>query len=174
MTAETVVPETISRVIEVSSLEETGTRHVLEPTETELAAIARRLDLPAVNKLRGEFKLTPTPVGVDIVLHIDAETVRTCVASLEPMIEKIREEIRMSFDRNYVEDDAEDFSESVILREPLRGGEIDIGELLVQHLSLSLNPFPRRADAESLAGKFRDAPLSSPFSALKGLVDRES
>ncbi|OFW98773.1 MAG: hypothetical protein A3E78_06685 [Alphaproteobacteria bacterium RIFCSPHIGHO2_12_FULL_63_12] len=174
MTAENIVPETISRVIDVGSLEETGARHVLEPTQTELAAIARRLGIPAVNKLRGEFELTPTHAGADVILRLDAETVRTCVASLEPMLETIREEIRMSFDRNYVEDDAEDFSEDDVLREPLLGGEIDIGELLVQHLSLLLDPYPRKTDAESLAGKFRDATLLSPFSSLKGLVDRES
>ncbi|MEK7265027.1 MAG: hypothetical protein AAB227_02910 [Pseudomonadota bacterium] len=174
MTADIALPPTFSRIIDVKTLDEAGARHVLEPTQAELSAIARRLDIPAIKRLRGEFTLKPTHAGVDIALKLDAEAARICVASLEPLDETIREEIKMSFDRNYAEDETEDFDDSDIVREPLKGGEIDIGELLVQYLSLSLDPFPRKAGAESLTEKFRDAALSSPFSALKGFGDRES
>ena len=175
MTAPLANRETISQVIDVSALDHSGARHILEPTDAERAAIARRLDIPAIKTLRGEFLLTPTRGGVDIVLKLAAEAERICIASLEPVDETIREEIRMSFDRNFAEEEnGDDFSESEILREPLEGDEIDIGEVLVQHLSLSLDPYPRRKDAESLAEKFRGAALSTPFSAIKGFADRES
>lgn len=174
MTASGVKHETISRLVDVASLDAQGADYVVEPTEAERAAIARRLDIPAVNRLRGEFQLTPVRGGVDILLRIDAEAERICVASLEPMRETIREDIRMQFDRNYVEDESDDLADSDLLREPLAGDDIDLGELLVQHLSLSLDLYPRKEGAESLADKFRSAASASPFSVLKGLADRDS
>ncbi len=165
---------TISRIVELASIDEGGAGYVVEPNETERAAIAKRLDIPALAKLRGAFTLTPVRGGVDVRLSLDAVAERTCVASLEPMTETIREEFRLQFDRNYEEQDIDELIESEILREPLEGDEIDLGEILVQHLSLSLDPYPRKPDVPSLAEKFRDATSASPFSALKGLVDRES
>lgn len=174
MTAPGVKYETISRLVDVASLDASGGDYVIEPTEAERAAIAKRLGIPAIKSLRGEFRLTPLRGGVEIRLKIDAEAERICVASLEPMRETIREEIRMQFDRNYAEDESDDLADSELLREPLDGDELDLGELLVQHLSLSLDPYPRKEGAEGLADKFRDATSSSPFSALKGLADHES
>ncbi len=174
MRADSANAETISRVVDIGSLDGSGVRHVLEPTEAERAAIARRLGIPAIKSLRGEFLLTPTRGGVDIALNLSAVTERICVASLEPLDEVVHEEIRMAFDRNFNELDTEELGEGDISREPLEGDEIDIGELLVQHLSLSLDPFPRKKDAASLSERFRDAASSSPFSVLKGLADRES
>lgn len=174
MTAPSVKHDTISRLVDVASLDASGADYIIEPTEAERAVIAKRLDIPAIKSLRGEFQLTPVRGGVDIRLKVDAEAERICVASLEPMRETIREEIRMQFDRNHVEGESDDIADSELLREPLEGDELDLGELLVQHLSLSLDPYPRKDGAESLADKFRDAASSSPFSALKGLADRES
>lgn len=174
MNKERVKPETISRIIEVTSLDESGARFLLEPSAAERSAIAQRLEIPAIRSLRCEFFLTPTRSGVNLVLKLDAEAERICVTSLEPLVESIREEIRISFDRNYVENENDEFSENEVLREPFEGDEIDIGEILVQHLSLSLDPYPRKKGATNLSEKFRDAALSSPFSALKGLADHES
>ncbi|MGD9801132.1 MAG: hypothetical protein AB7V02_11105, partial [Parvularculaceae bacterium] len=59
-------------------------------------------------------------------------------------------------------------------REPLDGDEIDLGELLVQHLSLALDPYPRKDGAESLLETYRNAATASPFAGLKGLKDPDS
>lgn len=170
MTAPGAKHDTISRIVDISVLDAAGAKFVVEPNEEERAAIAKRLDIPAVRKLRGDFLLTPIRGGVDIALILDAETERACVASLEPMTETIREEVRVEFDRNYAEEEDRDFSETGILREPLDSAEVDLGELLVQHLSLSLDPYPRKDGAERLADKFRDATSVSPFLPLKGLA----
>lgn len=161
---------TISRIVDISVLDAAGARFIVEPSEEERAAIAKRLDVPAIRKLRGDFLLTANRGGVAIVLIIDAETERTCVASLELMTEEIREEARIEFDRNYAGEEDRDFAETEVMREPLETAEIDLGELLVQHLSLSLDPYPRKDGAESLADKFRDATSVSPFLPLRGLA----
>ena len=74
----------------------------------------------------------------------------------------------MVFDRRFIELDDEGDNEDE-WREPLEGDEIDLGELLVQHLSLALDPYPRLEGAESLLPEYRTATLSSPFAALKDL-----
>ena len=58
-------------------------------------------------------------------------------------------------------------------REPLETATIDLADMLVQHLSLSLDPHPRKPGAKSLLEDYRDAASPSPFAVLKGLVDRD-
>lgn len=174
MTEPPAVQDTISRFVDITTVDAGGADFVIETNEGERAAIAKRLDIPGLQSLRGSFRLTPVRGGVEVRLALDAVAERICVASLEPMTETIREEFTLVFDRNFEADDLDEFAESETLREPLEGDEIDLGEILVQHLSLSLDPFPRKSGAESLADKFRDATSASPFSALKGLVDRDS
>ena len=174
MTAAQFLHDTISRPVDFASLAEGGADYLIEPREEERAAIARRLGIPAITKLRGQFHLTLVRGGVDARLAIDAETQRTCVASLEPMAEIIREIILMQFRRDFAENEVDAATDGDILLELLAGDEIDLGELLVQHLALSLDPYPRIEGALSLAEKYRDAASPSPFSALKGLANRDS
>lgn len=165
--------ETISRTIEISSIQPEGARFVIEPTADERAAIAERLAAPSIDRLTGDFLVTPVRGGAEVTLRLKAAAGRICVASLEPMTEEIDEEIRMLFDRSFNQDTEEEDGDG-LLREPLDGDEIDLGELLVQHLSLSLAPYPRKEGADSLAQKYCDAASTSPFDALKGLAARES
>jgi uncharacterized metal-binding protein YceD (DUF177 family) len=165
--------KTISTVIDIQSLPEAGAEYKLEPNDDERRAIAARLDVQSVDTLRGEFAIRAVRGGVEIEMRINATVGRICVSSLEPMTEAIDEKIKISFERNYSEDiECEDQDD--ILREPLDGEDIDIGELLVQHLSLGLDPYPRKAGALGLVDKYRDAASTSPFDALKGLAKRET
>lgn len=174
MTAAGNPHDTISRLVDISTIAEGGAGYVIEPSEHERAAIAKRLSIPAITRLRGQFHLERMRGGVDAQLTINAETERTCVASLEVMTETIHEKILMQFRRDLEETETDDAIDSEVLLEPLEGDEIDLGELLVQHLALSLDPYPRIEGAQSLAEKYRDAASPSPFSALKGLAERDS
>jgi hypothetical protein len=163
---------TFSHLVELASLPEQGASIVIQPDAKERDAIAARLDLPALPRLRGEFSLRPFSGGVDIDLLLDAEAQRVCVVTLEPMTEIIHEEIAMQFSRDL--NDEEIDPDDPIMREPLEGEAIDLGEILVQHLSLSLAPHPRKADADQVLEKYRGAASTSPFAGLKGLIDREN
>lgn len=174
MTAADGKPEIFSRIVEIASLDPDGADYVIEPNEAEREAIAGRLDIPALKELRGAFKLTPIRGRVNVLLLIEAEAVRSCVVSLEPMAETIREYVEMQFSRAFEETESDEAQEDGIFREPLIDDQIDLGELLTQHLSLSLAPYPRREGAKSLAENFRDATSASPFSVLKGLIGRET
>lgn len=163
---------TFSHVIDVASLEAAGLRVVLEPNENERRAIADRLEIPSLNRLKGEFAVTPFADGVEVRLILDAKAERQCVVTLEPMIKTIREEVTMRFEKPFEEDANEDEDDS-ILREPLESDVIDLGEILVQNLSLALDPYPRKDNADAHLEKYRDAAPASPFDALKGLFDRD-
>lgn len=162
-----------SRDFALAALGPEGARVRIEAGPAERAAIAERLGLPSLVRLAGEFALTPFRGGIDLRLSIDAEAQRQCVVSLEAMSETIRDEIRMRFERGVDPDELDDSIDDGVMREPLEGDAIDLGELLVQQLSLSLDPYPRKTGADPLLGKYRDATSPSPFAVLKGAVDRE-
>lgn len=171
MTAESK-DATFSHVIDVVSLDAAGLHVVLEPGESERKAIADRLEIPSLNRLKGDFAVTPFAGGVEVRLILDAEAERQCVVSLEPMTETTCEETTMRFEKSFEEDANED-EDGSILREPLEGDVIDLGEILVQTLSLALDPYPRKDSADAHLEKYRDAAPASPFDALKGLFGRD-
>jgi len=169
------IPQTegaiLSRVVIISELDASGADYAIEANARERHAVAARLDLPALSRLTGEFRLSPMRGGVEIRLLLDAEAERTCVVSLEPMTQTLREAVTMRCLRAY--DPESDIEEDEVIREALDSDEIDLGELLVQFLSLSLDPYPRKSSAEPILEKYRDATSTSAFVALKGLVDRD-
>jgi hypothetical protein len=161
-----------SRIVDLAALPKEGAAIIVQPNDDESRAIAKRLGIPALNRLRGEFRMKPFGGGVDVNLLLDAEAERTCVVTLEPMTEIIREEIPMQFSRDFDDEDLD--LDDPVVREPLEGDAIDLGEILVQHLSLSVAPHPRKADADQVLEKYRGAASTSPFAGLRGLIDREN
>ena len=157
----------LSKIINVEDLPPGGADFLIDADESERRAIARRLSIPGLSRLSGAVRATPFKGGVAIRLTLDAISERQCVVSLEPMTETISETIDMRFDRAFPENDVE---EGDILVEPLEGDAIDLGELLVQHLSLSLDPYPRIPGADSLMEKYRSAASPSPFATLKDMA----
>jgi len=161
---------TLSHIIDITALHAHEAEFIVEADETQRMAVAERLRIPGIRKLRGVFRVRPVRGGAEIKLRLEAETERQCVVSLEPMTEAIDDDIVMTFDRNFVESEEDETA----WREPLDGDEIDLGELLVQHLSLALDPYPRKDGAESLLETYRNAATASPFAGLKGLKDPDS
>jgi uncharacterized metal-binding protein YceD (DUF177 family) len=160
--------------IEIAALHRGENRFHLEPDDDARRAIADRLGEPGVDKLKGEFTLRPFSGGVDLDLRITAQVNRVCVASLEPLIESVSERYAIRFERDFVETDAEAQDSDDIAREPLEGDTLDLDEVLIQHLAISLDPYPRKEGAKSLAEGYRDPVNLSPFSGLKGLVDGDA
>jgi hypothetical protein len=162
-----------STIVEIATLHRGENRFRLSPDESARHKIATRLGEPGIGALEGDFSLTPFSGGVDLALHITARVDRLCVASLEPMVEHVDERYVIRFERDFKEEVGDD-EENGSSREPLEGDTLDIGEILVQHLSLSLAPHPRKEGAKSLAVDYRDPVNLSPFSGLKRIVDGEA
>jgi uncharacterized metal-binding protein YceD (DUF177 family) len=119
-------------------------RH-LEAKPEERAAIARRLDLVGIDALKATFTLTRLAGGVVRVDgRINAVLTQTCVVTLDPFATTATETFTALFARHdeipqgdvIVDPDAD-------LPEPMDGTRVDLGELVIQHLSLALDPYPR-------------------------------
>ncbi|HBK91495.1 MAG TPA: hypothetical protein DDZ68_07485 [Parvularcula sp.] len=160
--------------IEIAALHRGENRFHLSPDEAARRAIAERLGEPGVESLSADFTLRPFSGGVDLDLRIDARVNRVCVASLEPLTETVREHYAVRFERDFVEPGPEADDSDAASREPLEGDTLDLAEILIQHLAISLDPYPRKEGAKSLAETYRDPVNPSPFSGLKGLVDGDA
>ena len=124
-------------------------RHVrLAPTEDERGAIAKRLGLLGLPAFTAKVHLRPTKGGgrgVKVTGMLEARVVQACVVSLDPVEEEINEEFDAEFGPVEEAVNLELTLEDEDPVEPFEPQGIDIGELVVQHLSLSLNPYPRAA-----------------------------
>jgi uncharacterized metal-binding protein YceD (DUF177 family) len=148
-----------------------------EPAERE--ALARRFGLVAVEALAAEAELCRSGGTVTASGRLRGKVVQSCIATAEPVDERVDEPFRIDF-RPPPEPRAEEEIElgenelDVVFYE---GGAIDLGEAVAQTLALSLDPYPRSPAAEAA---LREAGVkseeetraeSSPFAALKGLKE---
>lgn len=162
------VPE-FSYEIDVGEVSRAGKTFHLVANESEREKVAARLQTPSVEKLEGDMKVTASKTAVRITCDITAELTRECVASLEPLQETVSESFEIDFTR--IPPEAED-EENLDAPEYLEGAALDLGELLVQQLSLAMDPFPRKEGAQSLAEAYAPEEKVSPFAALKGVVGK--
>lgn len=180
----------LSRPVDVGTLTPTGTVLNIEASPQERAALAADLGILSIEKLSATLAVTRwRRSGLKAVGTLDAEVTQACGVTLEPVPETVHEEIEARFlpegegglpkpapelDIGHDETDPP---------EPFTGKSVDLGALVVEHLALGLDPYPRKAgidyvviaDEEEGAGADEDVPASatSPFSVLKALKGQE-
>jgi len=145
-------PAEFSRPVIADTVATSGTVQTIEATAAERSALARRFDLVSLDALtatvrlrrvRGEF--------VRITGALEADVVQTCVVTLEPVPAHVSEEFSALYAPEHLvpkeeeEIDVTFAADDEDLPEAMVGGRIDIGELVAQHLSLALDPYPRKA-----------------------------
>ncbi|MEM9706615.1 MAG: DUF177 domain-containing protein [Pseudomonadota bacterium] len=155
-------------LIAADTLAEDGLSLDLEAPSSSSQSIAMRLSVPGVKSLRGRLQLSRFGAGIRVVGDVDAEVTRQCVASLEPMEERVRERFTVLFVP--AEDVASYDEETELDVDALQQGSVDLAELLIQQVALGMEPYPRRADAEDLIAAYGQEAAPSPFSVLKGIV----
>ncbi len=170
----------------------------LSPAEAVRTAIAKRLGLLSLDSMEVDYVLRRNPGNM--VIHVQGEicasATQKCVVSTELMKQKIEAGFdawyadasqAVSFTRAKRERDLEkDNIEKPVLDEsedpePIIDGKIDLGELAVQHLSLSINPYPRKEEyaqgqplAEAMKTVGTGEIYNNPFEALKNWREKES
>lgn len=138
-------PIEFSRPLALGRVGPEGREELLEATESERAALARRFGIPAVESLRARLRLMPEEDGA-IMVHgrLEAAVVQDCVVTLEPVAQRVAEDIV--------------FRLLPSGREPTEGpdepdeietqqGVADLGEAVAEQLALALDPYPRAPDA---------------------------
>lgn len=156
-------------IILIENITPQGAHVELEADVGTREAIANRLGVPGVVALKGAFEVSKSAGGVEVEGTIDAIVRRECVASLEIFDEKVRETFEIRFARGGSGGAEIEIDEET--PEPLEGDTIDLGEILIQQLSLALDPYPRKPGAASLADAYAPEAKISPFSDLKAQFD---
>jgi uncharacterized metal-binding protein YceD (DUF177 family) len=168
-----------SRAIEVEALGDAPSVFPLEANAAERAALARRFGLPAIARLQAKLRLQRVHGGTALRLtgHLEADVTQSCVVTLEPVENRVEEDFTILYAANAPTEAIETQSDSEeSWAEPLPHGGLDIGEVVAQHLSLALDPYPRLADA-AIEGRWAEgeAPAKeTPFAALARLKSTPS
>lgn len=162
-----------SRIVDVSALPPRG--HAIEVTASaeERTAVAARLGVRTIDSLSGALTLTPIAGGaVRVSGEFAAAVGQVCVVTLEPISSTLTGPVAVTFVPAAApgdeDDDLDPDSEDT---EIIHGSDVDIGEVVVQHLALAIDPYPRKAGA-SYAPDTQPAPKTStvsPFAALAKL-----
>lgn len=169
----------LSRPFHLAELAETPEVSLdVTATDAEKAALAKRYGVVAVNALSARVTIRQNAVG-DVLVRgtLKAEVVQECVVSLELVTSQISEAFEQRYTRKPIEPEGDLVvgPEDEEPPEPITGETIDIGELVAQFLSLSIDPYPRAPGAEiEQPGRSGDATPDGPFAILAGLRDREN
>lgn len=144
----------------------------LSADENVRKKIAVRLKIPSVEQLEGTVRLSATKTAINAKGDLRAVLTRECVSSLELMSETVEESFDITFSRGEAssmnEGDEADWEAAEI-----HDGDIfDLGELLVQQLSLSMTAFPRKIGAPSLADQYGNDDEAPAFAILKGVLQK--
>ncbi len=183
--------QTFSLIVEAQAIPPSGRRYKMAAKPAEAAALARYLDLLALDHLEGEFALRRLAKDrIEIEGRLIADLTQSCVLTLAPVAARIETEFRRLFSEAADprgEDESEiDLSfDAVDPPEALPEGGIDLGAILIEELSLALDPYPRAPGAEwsggsaaSGDGESSPAPAAEslepkhPFEILKKFKDR--
>jgi len=163
-----MTPE-LHRPVAVERIGPAGLDLRIEATAAECAAIAARMQVPAVLALACHFHVE-RDLAEQLVAHghLMARVVQTCVVTLEEFAAPVEERFAVRFVPEGTE--THDVDPEALDEVPYEGAVIDLGEAAAEQLALALDPYPRAPNAE-LPEMPQDAE-SGPFGALDALRRR--
>lgn len=160
-----------------------GREVVIEADAAERAALAGRFGIPGIGRLRAVLRLRPEAggpqAGGTVIARgrLEAEVTQTCVVTLEPVEQRVAEEIALRLLPPGRE--AQDGPEEMDEIEAAPDGTVDLGEAVAEQLSLALDPYPRapgavlpelgEAEGEGAAAPAPPEEKPNPFAALAAL-----
>ena len=165
----TAAPPEFSRMVPLARIGRDKLCEQMEASSDEREALARRLDLLALDRLCAAATLWREETG-EIVLEAawEAEFVQSCVATLEPVPGAASGRFLLRYGPPEAKRRLLLLGPEEADFEPLEGDAIDVGEAVAQELSLSLPAFPRHPEAAGDA-PLAEAPGETPFAALSAL-----
>ena len=144
------VQSEFSRSFSVSALIREGLDTRLEATPEECTALAKRLGLEKVSSLLADVRARPWQQGLAIRAAFSAGVTQICGISLETMSNEVNDSFEISYLPEKLLKQLKlegDSGELLDQPEILPQDVLDIGELVVEHLALAINPYPRKDGA---------------------------
>jgi hypothetical protein len=174
-----------TRLENVAVLPAEGRELHLAADATERRALAGRFGVSEVETLTADLSIECwRKSGLRLRGRVNARIVQACVVSLEPVVQIVQEDIDVTFvPRRRVPAGGNPRAEVIIdpdadePPEEFDGRSLDIGAIVVEHLTLAIDPYPRSTKAE-FAALTADADAdgnskpASPFAALRVLKDK--
>lgn len=146
----------------------------LEADDAARAGVARLLGLVSIDALSADITVRPWMDGAEVQASFEADLTQTCSVTADDFEETAEGEFIVRVlppgSPNAPQEPEDEIELDLEADDPpdvLEGEEIDLAGYVVEHLSLALDPFPRKPGAEFIAPK-DDADLS-PFAVLKRL-----
>jgi uncharacterized metal-binding protein YceD (DUF177 family) len=166
-----------SRPLRIDTIGADGRSVHLKADAAERAALARRFDLPAIDRLEADVTLSRSGALVFAKGRLGADVTQSCVATGEPLAAAIDEPFEIVFSPAPTpsrSDEEIELSVSECDTVFYSGSSIDVGEAVAETLSLSLDPWPRApgADAALKEAGVKSEAEAGPFGALAGLKDK--
>jgi uncharacterized metal-binding protein YceD (DUF177 family) len=167
----------LSRLVNLDKLYKRGLEYSLKATPIEMLALTHRFNIIAIQSLKANYIIEPGRTaykGYYLIGHLEAEAIQSCVVSLVDVPENVNLNFELHIidqkhqdqplEESYQQDDIE-YSEE---------GNIDLGEITAQYLSLSLNPYPRAVESlekekEDVQEDLKNIEKKNPFDILKSL-----
>lgn len=151
-----------------------GERLDLVADDAERTAIARRLDLDALDRFEAHVTLTRSGESIRAEGRLAASLTQSCVVTRDPIAAHLDEPFELKFAPEPATAAPDEEVElgagelDVVFHD---GAAIDLGSALADTLALSLDPYPRSAGAEAAlkeAGVLSEE-QASPFAVLAKL-----
>ncbi len=177
--------EEFSRIYSVDKIPPLGRNVKLAASDAECAALADRFGVLSCDFLKLQLKLMVKSKGQVATAkgRMRARVVQSCVATLDPVIQDIDEELNLLFEdeealqenNNILDVDVDISNEDIA--DPIINGHFDVGAAVSEHLAMALDPYPRREDVElnlpndENAAEPVPSAANNPFAVLGVLKD---
>ncbi len=170
-----------SRPFEIAELTAAELPFEVAAQPAERQALARRLDLLALERLEAEGRVSAGAGGVVRVRGVlRAQVVQRCVVTLEPVPAELEVPFERTFLRGGGSERLLELDVEQLDLEPLLGDVLDLGEVVTEELALALDPYPRAAGADEALAELgvrregeEQASETSPFAVLRERFGRE-
>jgi len=150
----------------------------IEADEGERAAIARRFDLVAVDRLAAGLTMRRDGAGILVTGRVTAAVVQACSVTAERLEVAVDEPVLVRFVEPATDEEEVELSADALDTIEIEGGAIDLGEAAAQTMALALDPFPRGPNAGKVlkeAGVIGEdeAKPTGALAGLKALLQKE-
>ena len=155
----------LSCAVHIETLTSESSSYDLTATPEEKVNVAERLNLLSIEKLEAHLLLQKKD-QLFLTGIITADVIQQCVRTLVPLPQHLEIEVDEIFFLPSSQDQEVIDLEEEERGELLEGNTLEIGEIVIQLLSLNLDPYPVAPESKPIDYKENDGP-SSPFEVLK-------
>jgi hypothetical protein len=163
-------------IVRIDRLPASGRDVAVSLDEATRAALAGSLKLTAVDRFEAKLTVAPFRGGIRALGRLKARIVQPSVVTFEPVTQDIDEPVDRVFlpeahahkptpgQEVFVDLEDEDFPDHI------DGPEVDLSALLIEVLSLAIDPYPRiEGESVDALGLNADGEASGPFAGLSKL-----